>query len=61
MPVAMEVTAWLVDKRRYQKQEGTLWLVEVRYHHLYYLVVISRCDYDLRAGLQDVKIMAIHI
>ena len=41
-----------VYKGRYQQQQGALGLMEIRDHHLDDVVLVTRRNYDLGAGLE---------
>ena len=50
-----------MNKGGYEQEQGALWLVEVGHHGLHDLVVISRCDDDLRAGVQSFHLMPVQV
>ena len=53
-PVAM-------DEGGDEQEQGALRLVEVGYHHFYYVVSVARCYYDLGTGLEHIKMMTVQI
>lgn len=44
-----------VYKCRHKQQQSTLRLVEIGNHHLYDVVPVTRCNYDLGAGLEHIQ------
>ena len=44
-----------VYKGRYQQQQGALGLMEIRDHHLDDVVLVTRSNYDLSAGLEHIQ------
>ena len=45
----------------YQKEQRTLWLVEVGYHHLNDVELVAWSNDYLCAAMQDIKVMLLHI
>ena len=45
----------------HQKQERALWLMEIGYQHLHYLIGVARSDDDLRAGVKGFQSVAVEV
>ena len=54
VPVALQ-------EGRNQQEKGGLRLVEVGDHASHDMVVIARGDNDLRGGMEDIKMMLVHV
>ena len=58
--VVVDLTPVTTDEGTHEEQERRLWLMEVRNKHTDDLIVVTRTDDDLSAGMKDLMAPGIH-